>query len=131
MTTELPMTSVAEFRAAAWPLVNRNLPGSVSLDLYFTWGGLGGSAAVLGFGLAGLTVSPMSWWIVLVGAVWLALVVRRLRRKFREAREVRDRVDALSLEVDARAAAGLIPVAPPGWTHGVPDPPHARKGSFL
>lgn len=131
MTVDLPTTSVVEFRRAAWPLLRRNTGGVVVMDLYLTWAALGASACILGFGLVGLTFSATSWWFVLVGLVCTVLVVRRIRGRLRRARAVRDRVDALSREVDARAAGGLIPVAPAGWTEAVPPPPHERASSWM
>ncbi len=127
----LPLTSVAEFRRAAWPLLRDNLSGAVTMRLYLTWAALGAGVVVLAFGLFGLTVTAMSWWAVLVGAVVTGLVVLRIRRQFGRAAEVRRRVDALSREVDARAAQGSIPLAPEGWTEPLPPPPHERAGSWM
>lgn len=112
---ELPTTSVAEFRQAGWRFYHHYERGSVSLGIYFTWGMLGASVALLAFGLGGLTVTAQSWWIVLAGVIALALVIKRLRRVFREAAENRRAVVAMSREIDARAARGEIPMAPPGW----------------
>lgn len=112
---DLPTTSVAEFREAGWRFYHHYQRGSVSLGIYFTWAALGGSVALLAFGLGGLTVSAQSWWIVLVGALATALVVRRVVRVFREAAENRARVVAMSREIDSRAARGEIPMTPPGW----------------
>src|SRR5690625_6183277 len=64
---------------------------------------LGASAALLAFGLGGLTVTAQSWWIVLAGVIALALVIKRLRRVFREAAENRRAVVAMSREIDARS----------------------------
>lgn len=112
---DLPTTSVAEFREAGWRFYHHYQRGSVSMGIYFTWAALGGSVALLAFGLGGLTVSAQSWWIVLVGALATALVVRRVVRVFREAAENRARVVAMSREIDSRAARGEIPMTPPGW----------------
>jgi len=131
MTVDLPTTSVVEFRRAAWPLLRRNTGGVVVMDLYLTWAALGGSACILGFGLVGLTFSAMSWWFVLVGLVGTVLLVRRIRGRLRRARAVRDRIDALSREVDARAGRGLIPVQPPGWEEGLLPAPHERASSWM
>ncbi|HLT84804.1 MAG TPA: hypothetical protein VKZ83_11285 [Phototrophicaceae bacterium] len=131
MTVDLPTTSVVEFRRAAWPLLRRNTGGVVVMDLYLTWAALGASACILGFGLVGLTFSATSWWFVLVGLVCTVLVARRIRGRLRRARTVRDRIDALSRKVDARAAGGLIPVAPASWTEAVPPPPHERASSWM
>ncbi|WP_413452754.1 hypothetical protein AA0Y32_09125 [Georgenia phoenicis] len=122
---DIPMTSVAEFRQAARQVFVHHLPGSVSLGIYLTWASLGGAIALLAFGLAGLAVTPQSWWIVLAGAVFLALVVRRIRNVFRRAAATRAQVLGLSAEIDARAARGEIPMTPPGWPGGVPAPPGA------
>lgn len=111
----LPTTSVAEFRQAGWRFYHHNKRTSVSLGIYFTWGMLGGAVALLAIGLGGLTVTAESWWIVLAGVIALALVIRRLRRVFREAAENRRAVVAMSREIDARAARGEIPMAPAGW----------------
>ncbi len=118
---ELPTTSVAEFRTAARLAYNYNRPGSITMGIYLTWVALGGAVCVLAFGLAGLAVTPESWWAVLVGVVLLALVVWRIVRVFRRAAEKREQILELGREVDARAARGEIPVAPPGWDRGVPE----------
>lgn len=119
-TEELPTTSVAEYRQAAWAVYNHNRASSVGLGIYLTWSALGGAIGVLAFGLAGLAVTPMSWWAVLVGAVFLALVVWRIVRVFRRAADKRAQVVAHSREIDARAARGEIPMIPPGWQGGMP-----------
>lgn len=116
----LPTTSVAEFREEARRLYVHNQPGSVAMGIYLTWAALGAGVAVLAFGLAGLAVTPESWWIVLVGAVLTALVVWRIVRVFRRAADTRAQVLARSEEIDARAARGEIPVAPAGWDRPVP-----------
>jgi len=120
---DVPRASVAEFRQAARQVYARHLPGSVSMGIHLTWAALGGATAFLAFGVAGLAVTPQSWWFVLGGVLVLALVVRRIRDVFRRAAATRARVLALSREIDARAARGEIPVPPPRWAGGVPAPP--------
>lgn len=117
---ELPTTSVAEFRQAAWAVFNHNRASSVGLGIYLTWVALGGAIAVLAFGLAGLAVTQESWWAVAVGAVLLALVVWRIVRVFRRAAEKRAEVVARSRDIDARAARGELPMTPPGWPGDMP-----------
>lgn len=116
----LPTTSVAEFRTEARWLHVHNRPVSVALGIYLTWAALGFTVGVLAFGLAGLAVTPESWWIVLAGAVLTALVVWRIVRVFRRAAHVREQVVVRSREIDERAARGEIPVVPPGWDRPFP-----------
>lgn len=120
---DIPLTSVAEFRLAARQVYAHHRPGSVSLGIYGTWSALGAAIAVLGFGLGGLAVTPMSWWFVLAGVLFLGLVVRRTRNVFRRAAATRAQVLALSRDVDARAAREEIPLTPPGWQGAPPAPP--------
>lgn len=119
---DLPMTSVAEFREAAWQVHSYHRPGPVSMGIYLTWAALGGAIALLAFGLAGLAVTQESWWFVLAGVVALLLVAWRIRRVFRRAADTRAQIVALSREVDARAARGEIPMTPPGWDRPVREP---------
>jgi hypothetical protein len=128
----LPTTSVAEFRQAAWPVVDRNMAGSVTLRIYLTWGLLGASLVLLVMGLVGLAQDvPASAGVAAVGAVVLVLTAWRIVSKFRSAARERARVDAQSREIDARAARGEIPVAPAGWQDPVLPPPHERPSSWL
>jgi len=126
----LPLTSVAEFRAAAGPLLHDNLAGTVAMRLYLTWASLAAGLCILAFGLFGLTIDPMAWTAVAAGLLVTGLVVWRLRRQFARAADVRRRVNELSREIDARAARGEIPVSPSGWSRPVPPPPHERVGSW-
>ncbi|WP_413452753.1 hypothetical protein AA0Y32_09130 [Georgenia phoenicis] len=127
----LPTTSVAEFRRAAWPLLDDNLSGAVVMRLYLTWGVLGAGLCVLVLGTYGLTETAMSWWLVLGAVVVITLVVLRVRKHLGRAADVRRRVDTLSREVDARAARGVIPLVPDGWSEPLPAPPHERTSSWL
>lgn len=113
---DVPTTSVAEFRHHAWEVYSYYRPGAVVMGSYFTWVLAAFAVAILAFGLAGLAVTPESWWIVLVGAVAVGLMVWWIRRLFARAADVRRRVVAQSREIDARAARGEIPMEPPGWT---------------
>lgn len=126
MSAEQPTTSVAEFRAAAWQAYNRNKPVSVALGVYLTWCALVAGLTILAIGLAGLAVSPESVWVALAGAVLTALVTWRLVRVFRRAAAAREALVARSREVDALAASGQIPLAPPGWTEPVRPGLHER-----
>lgn len=127
----LPLTSVAEFRTAAGPLLHDNLSGVVTMRLYLTWAALAAGVCILAFGLFGLTIDPMAWTAVLAGLLVTGLVVWRIRTQFGRAADVRRRIDGLSLEVDARAAQGAIPLVPPGWTDPVPPAPHERTSSWM
>lgn len=129
---ELPMTSVAEFRAAAWPVRDRAMVGRVVLDIYLTWAALGAVGILFVVALVGAVVGEDgSLPMAAIAGVLTGLLVWRVVRKLRSAKDVRQRVDTLSREVDARAAQGAIPVTPDGWQQQVPPPPHERTGSWL
>ena len=121
---DIPTTSVAEFRVAARQVYGYHRPGAVAVGSYLTWVGAGFALAILAIGVAGLAVTPESWWIVLVGVAAVALSAWWIRRLFRRAADVRARLVEQSREVDARAARGDIPMTPPGWQGDVPPALH-------
>ncbi len=129
---DLPTTSVAEFRTAAWPVKNRAMTGRVVLDLFLTWAGLGAFGILLVVALVGVaTGQDGSLPMAALAGVLTVLLGWRVLRRLRGARQVREAVDGLSREVDARAARGVIPVTPDGWQGQLPPPPHEHAGTWL
>lgn len=129
---ELPTHSVAEFRKAAWPVLDRNLAGRIVMRIYFTWGALGVGITLLVLGAVGLVEGvPASLGVFLVGVLTLGLAALRAVRQLRLGAANRQAIDALSREVDARAAHGQIPAAPSGWQEGVLPAPHERASSWM
>lgn len=129
----LPRTSAAEFRAAAWPLWT-------SESLYPRTGWYWPAVGVRGFLAAVLALVPLSvpvalargltlgideWLFALAATAVMALLLiskrrsnQAVRRRLRRNRQLA----AMSREIDALVADGIVPQAPAGWPHEVLAP---------
>lgn len=130
---QLPRTSAAEFRVAAWKLWT-------SESLYPRTGWYWPAVGLRGFLAAVLALVPLSVlvalargmtlgadeWLFALGAtaVMLLLVLskrrsnRAVRRRLRRNRQL----EAMSREIDALVAAGIVALVPAGWQDEVLAP---------
>ncbi|HLS49043.1 MAG TPA: hypothetical protein VK024_03550 [Actinomycetaceae bacterium] len=130
--------TLADFRSDARAVRNDHLTGAVILDSYFTFGALGAGLVLLLFGVYGAATAPVAsgartgaMWLTLVAIIITTLVVVRLVRLMSNARQVRDAVDALSEEMERRAASGDLPAQPADWEGPMPPAVDAVRRSWV
>jgi len=135
LTALAQANSLAEFRRDAHTLRQRHLTGVVALDSYLTFGGLGLGLALVLFGLFGMSTAPVastarsdSVWLLVAGVILTVLIAIRLVRLFRNARLVREAVDALSADMERRADHGDLPEQPADWNGPMPPPVATAHG---
>lgn len=127
---DLPLTSAAEFREAAWKLWRVRTP-FVS-DYYPRFGLRGLLAATFAFFAVGgaLTIpfdrySRVSAddWLLLGGLAVAAALLwwskRRSNRKEDRQQDLNEELASASRRVDEAVEDGRLPLAPPGWRGGI------------